>query len=338
MKNLKMMPAAGMILVLVVVLISGCDLLGLADPGTGDDGPLSSDITSATVLEKGTYTLNNSVYVEADLTIPPGTTLKFADGVWMDVTTDGGLGKITAVGTVDEPIIFTSSRSTPSAGDWLGIIVHNNGSRFEYCRFQYADVALEIIGNSVTVSRCTFASNRTGVKAQGTTSGFSVTNSTFNTNRDPLLINASFDLDDSNTFTGNEHQRIEFDGSTIASARSWSETEVPIYFYNSCYVEAVLTLASGVTLAMGSGNWIDISADPSGAIIANGTATESITFTSIAAVPAAGDWSGIVLHGGGSEFQYCQFKYADTAITTNGYTSWDKGNNTFSNNNYNTDL
>ncbi len=335
MKRVNWSRAAGMLLVLI--LISGCEVPGLPDQGTDDDGPLSADITSATILEKGVYTLKNSVYVEAELTIPPGTSLRFGDGVWLDVTTSGGLGKITALGTAEEPIIFTSSRSTTSAGDWQGIFVHNNGSRFEYCEFRYADTALTVSGNSVSVSHCTFASNMTGVRAHETTSGFVLSGNAFTANKDPLLFNASFDLDNSNTFSGNINQRIEFNGADITTARTWEETEVPIFAASSFYVEAPLTLTPGLTLAMGSDVWIDVTENTTGAILAIGTDTAAITFTSITSTPVAGDWQGIYLNKNGCQFQYCVFEYADTALTTNSYTWEDLGNNIFRYNNFDTD-
>jgi hypothetical protein len=54
--------------------------------------------------------------------------------------------------------------------------------------------------------------------------------------------------------------------------------------------------------------------------VAVGTNTDSITFTSNSLAPTAGSWVGIYLNGGNdssSIFNYCNFRYANTAIRNN---------------------
>ncbi|MDQ3141368.1 MAG: T9SS type A sorting domain-containing protein [Bacteroidota bacterium] len=86
---------------------------------------VSGEITTNTTWTKNnTYLLQGFVYVEdgATLTIEPGTTIKG------DKASKGALivtrsGKITAEGTADQPIVFTSNESNPTYGDWGGIII-----------------------------------------------------------------------------------------------------------------------------------------------------------------------------------------------------------------------
>lgn len=98
-------------------------------PATGTlTGTISADMT----LNAGTvYTLKGGVYVAsgATLTIPAGTKIKaYAED---DATEVAFLaikqgGKINAVGTAAKPIIFTSSKANPAAGDWGGIVICGN--------------------------------------------------------------------------------------------------------------------------------------------------------------------------------------------------------------------
>jgi hypothetical protein len=85
---------------------------------------LSADITANRTLKaNGTYTLTNLVYVKngATLTIEAGVTIKASKGKNALIITRGS--KIMAVGTVDKPIVLTSGESTPSYGDWGGIVI-----------------------------------------------------------------------------------------------------------------------------------------------------------------------------------------------------------------------
>ena len=90
--------------------------------GTGN---LGGEISKDLLIKKGNYTLTGIVKVQPNvtLTIEPGANFTAS-------TTDvSGLvilkgGKINAVGTADQPIVFTSDKKTP--GDWGGITVYGN--------------------------------------------------------------------------------------------------------------------------------------------------------------------------------------------------------------------
>lgn len=61
---------------------------------------------------------------------------------------------------------------------------------------------------------------------------------------------------------------------------------------------ATLTIEAGVTVkALAGGTDVYILVEKGGRIIANGTATSPIKFTSSAANPVAGDWGGIIING-----------------------------------------
>jgi hypothetical protein len=97
------------------------------NPGTSTNVEISADITASTTWTADKiYLLKGNIYVtgNAVLTIEPGTIIKG------DKNTKGALvitrgAKIMAVGTVDKPIVFTSSIAAGARdkGDWGGIIL-----------------------------------------------------------------------------------------------------------------------------------------------------------------------------------------------------------------------
>ncbi|TZF82296.1 hypothetical protein FW774_16560 [Pedobacter sp. BS3] len=111
------------------ILAGGCKKSSDSDNGGDDNGMvvISSDITASTTWTADKiYLLKGNVFVtgNATLTIEPGTIIKG------DKATKGALiisrgSKITAEGTVDKPIVFTSSQpaGARAQGDWGGVIL-----------------------------------------------------------------------------------------------------------------------------------------------------------------------------------------------------------------------
>jgi hypothetical protein len=77
------------------------------------------------------------------LTIEPGVELRFDDYIMVG-TTNISLniddpGRLVAVGTASQPIIFTSSKPTPAAGDWPGLWLRNAaGSQLQFASILFA--------------------------------------------------------------------------------------------------------------------------------------------------------------------------------------------------------
>jgi len=72
------------------------------------------------------------------LTVLPGTKVAFLPGASLRVGSMGG-GSISAIGTEDLPIVFTSHAETPSAGDWDGVVVgkHAQTSYLQHIEIGY---------------------------------------------------------------------------------------------------------------------------------------------------------------------------------------------------------
>lgn len=96
----------------------GIDLGSL--PGSVIDK--AGDITTnETWTRNNVYVLTGKVFVNATLTIEAGTVVRGQNGSALVITADG---RIEAVGTADDPIVFTSSKDTAvAAGDWGGVVL-----------------------------------------------------------------------------------------------------------------------------------------------------------------------------------------------------------------------
>jgi hypothetical protein len=131
----------------LALIITGCDNNDNGDTGSSipqvyQDLP-GTLITNDTTWS-GTLTLSGQYYVlpGVTLTIEKGTTVKWeyhnddptAVGALITLRADAenfdtprASGKLEAVGTANEPIVFTSNRSNPQPGDWGGIILIGEG-------------------------------------------------------------------------------------------------------------------------------------------------------------------------------------------------------------------
>ncbi|MFH1288062.1 MAG: NosD domain-containing protein [bacterium] len=108
----------------------------------------------------------------ARLTIKPGTELIFSRGDRPGVTDDvhiiqgGGIkveGKIVAVGTADNPIVFTGMEKSP--GGWGNIYLsYSQDNIFTYCIFEYANFAIHSHFSSLTISHSLFENNNEGCR------------------------------------------------------------------------------------------------------------------------------------------------------------------------------
>jgi len=192
---------------------------------------IESDITVPTTWDSTkVYYIGYRMGVTASLTIPAGTVIKFGreGGIDIDAT-----GTINAVGTIGQPIIFTSVKddrfggdsildgvTSGTRGDWGQLwFSYVNGSTLSYCQFHFGGnagtVSESVInlfgGSNVSITNCLFAfntgsgSDMTGaLEANGAGSGTVITGNRFYGNILPLSINSDMSLDDSNNFSSVE--------------------------------------------------------------------------------------------------------------------------------------
>jgi hypothetical protein len=194
-------------------------------------GNMGVTISSPTTWVKGkVYVITGNVTVTSTLTIEAGTVIKL-NGARISVNSSG---KILAIGTVSERIVFTSlfddsvcgdtnmdgTSTTPSKGDWTSLYLNGGtANTFKYCDFWYAGkndggynncVLISVAGPSFEFDNCTFAhtlssSNSTAFAFHGgsymeNNAVSKFTSNAFYDNDRPLFINTYYNLNATNIF------------------------------------------------------------------------------------------------------------------------------------------
>lgn len=250
---------------------------------------------------------NKTIYVQSTLTIDKGAIVKLGQNARL-VTNSSG--RVEAVGTSSNPIVFTSLRddlhggdtnkdsdtTQPNSGDWSQIYLDSkNGNKFEYCEFYFGgggtgQKMLDLNESVDTVVRnCTFAFSKGTALSAVFVPSATIVNNIFYNNEKPLAINVDLSLDDSNRFSNpndptemNQYQAIIVDswgGSYVTKAITWAETEAAFVLSGGYFVvedEAKLTLGPGTTIKLHN-NRLDIE----GLLEAKGTNFNPIVFTSL---------------------------------------------------------
>ena len=278
------------------------------------------------------FTVNNG----DTLTIAEGNTIKF-DGNNNIVV----YGTLVADGTPSEHITFTSFAGTPAPGDWSYIQFYNSdpGCLLDYCDFSYGG---SLNGNihlqntdSMTISNSTFSySGTNGIylydNTQPVISSSSFSNNTNNgiyvytssgypsisdcTIRDNgsyairTYTNSLKEITGTMTVSGNGYDEFLAYGATVYTG-TWLDHNVPYIITGDFAVDDgdTLTIAAGTTVKFNGNRVVTVY----GAIVADGTDSEHITFTSYEAVPAPGDWRYVQFYNSdpGCLLDYCDFSY-----------------------------
>lgn len=107
-----------------------------------------------------------AVSAEATLTILPGTEIRFRR-----TAGEGSLlvvyGRLVALGTAEQPILFGSAEADPHPGDWQGIYFEGGKSRdnlLRHCRIEYARTAVGGVRSRVTVEKTLLSRNLTAYR------------------------------------------------------------------------------------------------------------------------------------------------------------------------------
>lgn len=279
------------------------------------------DITGTVTWVAGNiYVIDqHDIYVRGTLTINAGAVVKFGDGLSL-LTRDSG--RISAQGSAESPVVFTSlhddlwggdtngnqDATTPEPGVWGSVYLGTrSGNKFEYCHFYYGgggwmDGMLDLGSSSGTsVKNCTFAFAEGfalyAVEAEKVT----IEGNTFYLNEKPLAINVSTSLDDSNTFHNpqapseqNTYQGIFVQPrptSTFTQSISWAESEAAFVLEDyQWYIDdsGKLTLGPGVTVKLPASADMAVRTN----LEAKGEAGRPVVFTSIHDSTYGGDSSG----------------------------------------------
>ncbi len=298
----------------------------------------SGDITASETWAEGVHEITGEVYVDngATLTIAPGAIVKFDQNTGIFIGYNSGTAGSTLIanGTASKPILFTSAATTQNPGDWEYIGFYSGASSncsMKYCTVEYGGQGgtygdIHVDDASVTIENSYIQhSSNDGITVSETGSFKSFT-------ADTLRNNASgfYDLeiggDNANTiglnngFMSNTGVHVTTGTNFTKANATWNKLNCSYIIDGDFYIEntsgAKLILAPGVKIAFTHGSMIDIGYDSNtfGTLIADGTATDSIYFTSasIAGSQTAGDWGYIGFWSGagsGSSLSYVSANY-----------------------------
>jgi len=141
-----------------------------------------------------------------------------------------------------------------------------------------------------------------------------------------------------NSFSGNTYQQIYVNSVLLSEDATWTDQNIPYLIDGDLFVQGqdgpdlvtTLMIESGCTLEFGSYYGLIIGHDSNsnypGALIANGTEPNPITFTSASGSPSSGDWDGIYFANYSADatclLNYCIIEYGGYFSNENIYCNY----------------
>ena len=245
--------------------------------------------------------------------------------------TSNNFGILIAEGTSTDSIYFTSAAPAGSktAGDWEYLGFYSgagSNSIMKYCAVDYGggysdNGSIYIDGSSVKIDNSRISNSLTSdiyCHNSGRFGSFTNNNVVISQTY-PVIIDAN----EAHTLgTGNTYSDpgIFVNAATISANVTWLAQSAPYIINGDVYVESAsgntLTISAGtvVKFDQGSDIYVGYSSNTSGKLIALGTSTNGITFTTAASPgsESAGGWNGIFFEAGtasGSILDYCTISY-----------------------------
>ena len=268
----------------------------------------------------------------ATLTIEPGAVIQFSSGTGLFIGSGSNVSGSTlkAEGTPDKPITFTSAASSKSPGDWDYIGFYegdSDQSAMLHCIVEYGGRSANY--GEIYVDGATPSIDNTVVRYSGSY-GIALTNDawfrSFTGNEvheneaAPVSIYGNYvhTLGEGNTITGNQGIRVA-GGRVDMEDVTWYDQDAAFFIDGDLNIGSEtgsrLTISPGVEIRMGSGKAIYVgNSNNFGTLIAEGTESEPITFTSAAgeSLRSPGDWDYLGFYegaGSSSSLAYCHFEY-----------------------------
>jgi len=295
----------------------------------------SGNITEDETWPEGTHLITSDVSVSgAILTIEPGAVIRFAAGrgLYIGNSSNSAGAVLIADGTAEKPITFTSAATNKSPGDWdfIGFYAGASAtSSMQYCIVEYGGGynqkygEIYIDGTSVSIDNCTVRHSSTvgiGLTSDGWFRSFTGnTLSDIATHPVNMYGNYVHTIGEGNQINTDRGVFVEGDDVEMEDA-TWQKLNVPYVVGGDLYVGSAtgttLTLMPGTELRMGSGTGLHVGYGSSefGRLVAEGTESEHIVFTSSApeAARSPGDWDYLAFYegaGNNSSLSYCDFSY-----------------------------
>ncbi len=282
----------------VTVTVGGVNPL---DPATLN-GTMSTNQTlvnrnaSIDYIIDGMYTLSGN----ALLTIEPGVKILFT-GVNGGITVEQNAG-LKMVGTAADPIIFSGPVGNPNIGSWYGFDIHSKRADNEFAYVQFLNggssssySVINLWDGEIKMSNCTISGSLGGGVGINYNSKINVFtgNTIEKCAQMPIwtnILEGIIAISGSNSFLNNTQNYINISNATsVANNSTLTYQTIPYYFESGLNISKTLTIQEGTVLSFGSGASCTI--DDGGKLIANGTASNRITFTGN--VKETGYWNSI---------------------------------------------
>jgi len=301
------------IIAALLIMVTACEEPG--DEGNNDPNLITveENINSDEIwIATRKYYINTAIHVSngANLTVQPGTEIKFGPDGSLNI---GYLGNATflAVGDIENPILFTSSAKDPTAGSWNYIYFGSNtlqNTTLSYCIFEYGGKeayygVLAMHECRISVNNCTFRQNNGDqtllVEGEDETSGFgSFTENIFTGNSGHAIrIPAQYlhQINSNNAIACIPGKGVAINGDFKQTSATLNKLSVPYISENpyGTYIEGSLAIAPGTILMFSGEDYLGLD-EPNARLVANGTDTERIVFTTSSSSPAPGAWTGII--------------------------------------------
>ncbi len=291
------------------------------------------------------YIIAGDLYVGSTagtvFTLEPGITIALANGVKINVGYSDNLATLIAEGTEEEEITFTSAATNKTDGDW-DFVRFNSGTTqstsLKYCTFEYgggyssSKGCLVLDESYISIENCTITNSENyGISLDENSYFISFTNNTVsNTGSEAISIYANWvqTIGADNSFDSTSNVLVSSDYITETGDLTWRKLDCPYLIAGDLYVGSTsgtnLIIEEGSTLLFASGVQLKIGYSSNATLVAKGTATNKITFSSAAGEnSAAGDWDGIKFYSStnsGTILDYCVVEYGG------GYSTFNTGN------------
>ncbi|MBN2327472.1 MAG: carboxypeptidase regulatory-like domain-containing protein [Candidatus Omnitrophica bacterium] len=270
-----------------------------------------------------------TVPVEYGLVIEAGATVQFRDRQ-VDLICSGLL---TANGSSDRPITFTSMNDSPDAS-WGGLLLANassSASTLMHCMFRYGGSNyFSSTGTSMArcqdsspiFSDCRFEFSRSYglslISSDADLTSIQFTNNSraagiMDVNSYPTLASISAD--------NNEYDALIISEGKLSRSGRWDYMEIPYL------IEGDVEVPEGVTLTIDPDSEIQFLKNSTdlvvkGSLLAEGGEAQPIRFTSVNRQEAAGAWGGIAFLGAGSSasvMRHCHVSYGGSSYFSAAY-------------------
>jgi hypothetical protein len=267
------------------------------------------------------YVLPDGLTVDGDLTIEAGNVFRFGANAYLYVGYYSE-SRFVAHGTPENPVLFTSSAANATAGAWHGIVFGNHtlsNTSMKYCIIEYtgkdAKNAVEVL-NGINFTN-NIIRHHSGIAIGAGQQGYfkSFYDNDITATGHVIKISSLYlpTLGVPNTLKpGNNKGIFVYDDAEYAQPVTWKKQEnADFYMDNNVDVNGSLTLEPGSVFKFGADGFLSFGYHSNTTLIAKGTTTQPIIFTSAASTPAAAAWSGLEFYDGNvnTDIAYIQIYY-----------------------------